>query len=172
VKRNTAALTHALYVGLICIALFSLTRAQEPGNEVTDAVETMGADLRSPLAKFGLDRIVFELYEARVKLAPHKYEAVSQWQSGFKASFSLFQKRLSEGKLEDAAAKVDKGVIERMQKSFTRNQKANEDFLRTAQEQSPTLRSVSIPVLLRTQTYFSLIVSLASPGDLFIAQAR
>jgi hypothetical protein len=69
---------------------------------------------------------------------------------------------LSEDKLEDAAAKIDKGVIERMQKSFTRNQKANEEFLRTAQEQSPTLRSVSIPVLLRSQTYFSLIVSLAS----------
>lgn len=162
---------------VFCIAVATLTHcqfaaAQETTVDISKAVEAMGTDLRSPFARLGLEKTVLDLYDARVKLAPHRIEGTKEWQTGFEKSFSIFQKRLREGGFEDAASRLDKEVIDQMQASLTKNEKANGEFLLAAQKQSPQLRDVSISILKRSQTYFSIVLSLANKAEWSTAAKR
>jgi hypothetical protein len=156
---HLSSLTTALCIAFAILAPCRPATAQLATDEVNTAVNRIDYDLSSPFARIGLEKILLDLYEARIKLAPHRVETNPDWQKGFMKSFSVVQKRLHEGRLEKSY-RLNRNVIELMQTCMMSNEHANSSFLRNAREQFPQLRDVPISTLQRSQTYFSIILAL------------
>jgi hypothetical protein len=67
-------------------------------------------ELTSPIAKVGLESIVFQFYRARVEFAPNSYEPSNDFVSTFKKSFDAFRVLLySANKANSTDAKKRRG---------------------------------------------------------------
>ena len=133
------------------------------GTEITEqfkaALEEISQELASPIAKAGLESIVFQFFRARVKFAPNKYESSDNFVSTFGRSFDSFSSLLFSVDLRLIKEKVPSDHIFRMEKSYIQHDKQFTEFSKTLPKNVPFFRQIPPSAILKSQLYFSLLLS-------------
>ena len=89
-----------LIVFLLFILFPILANATEIQNSFDSALDTIGQELSSPIAKVGFLSIVHRFYRTRVELQPNGYEAKSSFQKSFYDSFNELRRLLQTSDLK------------------------------------------------------------------------
>jgi len=156
--RNTLKIFSII---LFIISLFIPLSAfgSEISAQFKAAFEEIPQELASPIAKAGLESIVFRFFRARVKFAPNKYESGKEFVSTFNRSFDAFRMLLYSVDLRTVKEKVSADDISKMEKSYLKNEKRFAEFSNTLPKKVNFFRQTPPDAILKSQMYFSLILS-------------
>ena len=122
-------------------------------------------ELASPIAKAGLESIVFQFYRARVEFAPNSYEPSNDFVSTFEKSFDAFRVLLYSVDLSAVKEKVSTDYISKMEKSYSKHEKNFTEFSNALVGKVNFFKNIHPSAILKSQMYFSFILSGFNKGE-------
>lgn len=130
--------------------------------EIERAKKELSSDLESPLAKLGLESIVWRIHRARFQLNMEGYEATKEYRDSFPKYFEAFRGRLWKGDLDAVFKDIRNVELAELEKASKQNMKKFRQFVSVAQTNIRDMQNITAQTAYRSQIYFAVILRSAN----------
>jgi len=133
--------------------------------EIKSAIANIATELESPLARAGLESLVYRFYVVRMNEKPMKYESEDTFKS-FLGTFSVFREILWKAPLKTVVANILTNrpkAIEGMETSYDKNKEVFQRFVNKIIKKIDYFRVIPPEVILKSQIFYSIILLGGSP---------
>jgi len=151
-----------LLFGCTLLPVSATIFASEISGLIKESLNEIPRELSSPIAKAGLDSIVYNFFRARVKFAPNEYENEKEYKKNFNKVYYKFRTLLYTVDLHSLNKKVTNEDILAMQKSYSIHRKQFSQFANSLNGRDGFFQKISPETILKSQLYFSLLLSASN----------